>query len=167
MKYFNCIIMKYMQFVIFMVWTSSSIAQTNPIGHYKRADCNIWINDDGSFKIIYHWDLTRSWATGIWSIKNRNIRFTYKPIYDTFTLKTKDGLFDSLLLSENFISDRFDKNSPKSHNMLHVRQSEKVCPKKLRLIKNKLYIISNGKRLKKKIKSGNFITPIDPFFIKK
>jgi len=57
-------------------------------------------------------------------------------------------------------------NSPKTQNIFRVSQSERDCPKKLRMIKNKHYIISNGKRLKKKIKGGFFIKPIDPFFIK-
>jgi hypothetical protein len=156
---------KYLQVFLFSLWISSSFSQ-NPVGHYKRADCNIWINADATFKIIYHWDMARSWATGTWSNNKRNILLTFKPIYDTFILKTKEGLIDSLFLSNNFNSERYDENSPKTLNMLDASQSERDCPKKLRLIKNKLYIVSNGRRLKKKIKSGNFINPIDPFFIR-
>ncbi len=157
--------MRVIIFAILLLWFSSSLSQKSPVGHYKRADGNIWIYPDSTFKIIYHEDMTRSWATGNWSYDKRNINFIFKPIYDTFTLTTKQGLIDSLFLSKDFNSERYDEHSPKVSSMVRVYQSEKECPKTLQLINDKLYIVFNGKRLKKKIRIW-YINPIDPFFIK-
>ena len=159
--------MKYLQVLLLCFCVTTSFSQINPVGRYENEGGNIWINSDGTFKIIYHGDMSRAWAIGTWTMNKRNILLSFKPVYDTFTLKTKEGLIDSLFLSDDFNSERYDENSPKTENIWYVIQSEKFFPKILQLKRDKLYIIENGRRLKKMRRSGYIKDAIHPYFIKK
>lgn len=145
----------------------TSYSQSFSCGLYKdNFGSSIKINEDGTFKYIWRFDLSMNWTKGTWIKQNDTLCFYMTPILDTLTIKTPEGLaVDTLILSEDEISNRiqYDYNLPVRQ---YSSQNNQSYPKKLFFKKGKLYHIENGSLMTRKIKGVMTNKQYVPWFYK-
>ncbi len=152
---------------VFLLFVSAkSINAQNPIeGYYTRLDSKIWINGDSTFRFFYSVDTDRKWCKGRWVLKGKRIFFKMIPVYDTLVISS-DSLNpkDSLVLSRDEKPEKINVDPCKSGCIFKVEQNEELCPKKMYYKKDRLYVLKNNKKLKKKIDNGYYIEPFEPWY---
>jgi len=161
--------MKTLSVILFILIFKTGFSQNNLIGNYFRRDSKISINSDSSFYFLYKSDMYRSWSKGFWTQKGKRIFLKIIPVFDTVTVLTDSSKpKDSLVLSRDEKPGRLAITKMQEFGMyeMTIEQNERLCPKKMRYKKGRLYVIKKGKLLKKKIKSGILIHPIDPWYEK-
>ena len=73
---------------------------------------------------------------------------------------------DSLILSIDYSPERIIETNDKIRYFFTYEQNEALCPKTLLYKNDKLYVIKNRKRQKKKIKNGYYREPFNSWYIR-
>ncbi|MFT3911476.1 MAG: hypothetical protein QM737_18780 [Ferruginibacter sp.] len=160
--------MKKLVIIFFITLHQNVVAQELSTTLYSRQDSKIWLNADSSFKYFYSVDTYRAWVVGKWTIKGKKIILKSIPVYDTLvSINNLTNRGDSLFLSRDEKSERVVEIPKRTNIGFTYEQNQKMCPTILILRNNKLYVVKNGKRQKKKIDNGYYIDSFDPWYTKK
>lgn len=144
--------MKLLILILLQAFSVSLFAQVKIFGRYHDYfGTSIQINGDCTFKYSWHFDMSGSWTKGTWKTKGDTIYFHVVPIYDTVSNKNSDGISsDSLILSVDETSVRITPAQYAGRGLYSVQQSIFEYPEKLVYKKDRLYLVKNGRLIKKK-----------------
>ncbi|XLS27786.1 hypothetical protein ACJD0Z_11330 [Flavobacteriaceae bacterium M23B6Z8] len=117
---------------------------------------SIELKSDFTFIHRYSFDLSVSWATGKWKVKNDTIYLKAQFVMDTLQLRNKDkkAIGDSLVLSSDRKSDRIEQNEFLTSILSSGGQYRYKSPSKLFWKRKRLYRVKTDGTLDlRKVKS--------------
>jgi hypothetical protein len=148
--------MKILIAIFFLTLSFRLIAQHKIVGHYRNHfGGTIQLNADSTFECTWHFDMEGSWTKGKWSINNDTIYLHMIPVYDTVGYKNNDVTSsDTLILSEDEKPERLTREQfiNMGHWLSSVGQNRQGYPDKLFFKRQRLFVVRNGKLIKKKIR---------------
>ena len=152
----------------FLSFSLSLSAQNKISGCYRDYFGNkIQLNPNNTFKFTWSFDLIASWTSGIWVLKNDTISFRMVPIYDTLKSINRNNIVtDSLILSDDEISERITPIQSISTAISAGGQNRKSYPLKLLFKNGRLYKIQEGILVVKKQKGLGSNKNWDPWYFK-
>jgi len=152
---------------ISMVLHFDLLAQKEVTGKYIDHFANeIVIKDNNTFGYKFDFDLIHNWAEGTWTSNGDTLYFRVIPVYDTMSVLSIDGGFgDSLVLSADQNTERI---SEADHIKNFISSGAQIPLPFSRLFfkKDRLYIIKNGKLLRKRQRASWQRKKWHPWFFK-
>jgi len=143
---------------------------TEPAGTYADAfGSEIMLRADGTFKYIWHFDMSGSWTSGNWEIHGDTLKLNKISVYDTLTIEDQDKRFikDSLVLSSDLTPNRCAEIDFIASTLSSGGQSRKLPDTLYYIRKDKLIAIKNGKLQTKKVKGFWTGKKYRPWYVKK
>ncbi len=130
-------------------------------GHY------LTIHSDSTFDYIWARHMSSTWIKGKWNFKDDTLYLRVVPIYDTVRfVMSSNSIIDSLILSNDSISKRFTEYEfLNKQEAYYGYQDPYLCPEKLFLKKERLYIVSKGRLVRKKQRSLRNRKKFRPWFV--
>lgn len=134
-----------------------SLGQEKYAGIYKdKFSESLELKDDSTFIHKWRFDLSSSWTTGKWNVKNDTIYLTTEFVMDTLSIRNSENkvIHDSLVISSDHKTERIEQNEFLISTLSSGGQNRYEPPNKLFWKRNKLYRISeNGTLDLRKVKA--------------
>lgn len=127
------------------------------VGIYKdRFSESIELKADSTFMHKWQFDLSASWTTGKWHVKNDTIYLKTELVMDTLQIRNSENkvVRDSLVLSSDLKSKRIEQNEFIGSLISGGGQNRYKPPKRIYWQRNRLYRINeNGTLDQRKLKA--------------
>ena len=160
--------MKIVTIALLLVLPLALFSQEGVSGRYRDYfGSRFYLNVDGTFKYTWNFDLASSWTKGTWVLRRDTVYLKMVPTYDTVSIsKPNDSTVDSLILSEDEVSERLTQLQFAGMLLSGGGQNRQGYPEKLVVKKGRLYKIQNGKIVTRKQKGFWSSKKWDPWYFK-
>ena len=149
--------MRLTEIILILLISKSTFGQNKYVGIYNgRFSESIELKADSTFAHNWRFDLSASWTTGKWHVKNDTIFLKTELVMDTLQIRDSENnvISDSLVISSDQKIDRIERNELIISSLSSGGQNRYKPPTKMYWKRNKLYRINeNGTLDQRKVKA--------------
>jgi hypothetical protein len=139
--------MRTVQIILTLIISNFTFGQKSIVGnYYSRINGAIELGSDSTFLHQYRFDLSSSWTTGKWELKNDTIYLRTELVMDTLQIRNTENkiIRDSLVLSMDQKIERIEQNEFIISPLSGGGQNRIKPPTKLYRKRKKLYQINEN-----------------------